>query len=337
MSSSEAYVTLVTNDSYALGALVLAASLRVTSTTRDLVVMVTSHVSEHMRKVLADTYNLVVNVDLVEGGGALEGLGESTELALLGRQDLGVTITKLRCWLLTQYTKCVFMDADTLVIKNIDDLFERGELSASPDAGWPDCFNSGVFVFQPSKETFNNILQFALEHGTFDGGDQGLLNLYFKGWRFNSQLRLPFTYNVVSQAFYSYLPAFVRFRHDIRVVHFVGATKPWHYTYDRDTRQVHNLQTGHDAEYLTLWWQTFIDHIEKKFAPLSCGDAAPPSGPITGWTYVGTPGAAQGVHRQYEWEEGRIDYMGSDSFTNIQQKIDDSLKTGQTSAEGKKQ
>ena len=32
-------------------------------------------------------------------------------------------------------------------MKNSDELFDRNEFSAAPDAGWPDCFNSGVFVF----------------------------------------------------------------------------------------------------------------------------------------------------------------------------------------------
>ena len=36
-------------------------------------------------------------------------------LSLLGRPELGITFTKLHCWTLTQYSKCVFLDADTLV------------------------------------------------------------------------------------------------------------------------------------------------------------------------------------------------------------------------------
>lgn len=36
-------------------------------------------------------------------------------LCLLGRPELGVTFTKIHCWTLTQYNKCVFVDADTLV------------------------------------------------------------------------------------------------------------------------------------------------------------------------------------------------------------------------------
>lgn len=52
---------------------------------------------------------------------------------------------------------------------NIDELFEREELSAAPDVGWPDCFNSGVFVFRPSNATYASLLQFALTTGSFDG------------------------------------------------------------------------------------------------------------------------------------------------------------------------
>lgn len=55
------------------------------------------------------------------------------------------------------------------VLANIDDLFEREELSAAPDPGWPDCFNSGVFVYQPSVETYNQLLHLASEQGSFDG------------------------------------------------------------------------------------------------------------------------------------------------------------------------
>lgn len=41
--------------------------------------------------------------------------GDRAHLAMMKRPDLGVTFTKLHCWALTHYSKCVFMDADTLV------------------------------------------------------------------------------------------------------------------------------------------------------------------------------------------------------------------------------
>ena len=36
-------------------------------------------------------------------------------LELLERPELGITFTKLHCWKLVQFSKCVFLDADTLV------------------------------------------------------------------------------------------------------------------------------------------------------------------------------------------------------------------------------
>ena len=95
--------------------------------------------------------------------------GDAEHLALLTRPELGVTFSKLHAWRLTQYSKCVFLDADALVLQNVDELFDREELSAAPDIGWPDCFNSGVFVFEPSLETFRNLLDFARQGGSFDG------------------------------------------------------------------------------------------------------------------------------------------------------------------------
>lgn len=68
------------------------------------------------------------------------------------------------------------MDADSLVLQNIDDLFLREELSAAPDPGWPDCFNSGVFVFVPDLKTYHALIDLALTKGSFDGADQVRMN-----------------------------------------------------------------------------------------------------------------------------------------------------------------
>jgi len=47
---------------------------------------------------------------------------------------------------------------------------------------------------------------------TAAGGDQGLLNQYFSEWaRHDISRRLPFIYNVVTQQFYTYQPAFKQF------------------------------------------------------------------------------------------------------------------------------
>lgn len=55
------------------------------------------------------------------------------------------------------------------ILRNCDELFERDEFSAAPDVGWPDCFNSGVFVFTPSVSTYGKLIEFAATTGSFDG------------------------------------------------------------------------------------------------------------------------------------------------------------------------
>jgi len=109
--ATEAWVTLATNDSYAIGVMVLAHSLRAVQTTRPLVVMVGDHVSSAMRSQLSEVCCLVKEVNILDSE-------DSAHLALLARPELGITFTKLHCWTLTQFSKCVFLDADTLVHEN---------------------------------------------------------------------------------------------------------------------------------------------------------------------------------------------------------------------------
>ncbi|XP_072433000.1 glycogenin-2 isoform X4 [Chiloscyllium punctatum] len=257
--TDQAFVTLATNDDYCRGALVLCQSLRHHKTTRQIVALYTPQVSSNMRRVLERLFDEIVEVNVLDSG-------DSAHLALLTRPELGITFTKIHCWCLTQYSKCVFMDADTLVCSNIDDLFEREELSAAPDPGWPDCFNTGVFVYRPSLETYNQLLKFATEKGSFDGGDQGLLNSFFSDWSTTDiHKHLPFIYNLSAIAIYSYLPAFKHFGSSVKVFHFLGPTKPWHLKYDAQTKCViqENLAPSDSQfiDFLNLWWDIYTTCI----------------------------------------------------------------------------
>uniref|UniRef100_A0A8C6FRM3 glycogenin glucosyltransferase n=1 Tax=Moschus moschiferus TaxID=68415 RepID=A0A8C6FRM3_MOSMO len=349
--TDQAFVTLSTNDSYAKGALVLGLSLKQHRTTRKLVVLVTPQVSDSMRKTLETVFDEVIVVDVLDSG-------DSAHLTLMKRPELGVTLTKLHCWSLTQYSKCVFMDADTLVLANIDDLFEREELSAAPDPGWPDCFNSGVFVYQPSVETYNQLLHLASEQGSFDGGDQGLLNTFFSSWATTDiRKHLPFIYNLSSVSIYSYLPAFKAFGANAKVVHFLGRTKPWNYTYDPQTKSIQS--ESHDPnmthpEFLSLWWNIFatsVFPVLQQFGlvedtrsyvhvlsdlvytlAFSCGFCRKEnvSGAISQLSLGEIPAPAQpfvsSEERKERWEQGQADYMGADSFDNIKRKLDTYLQ-----------
>lgn len=237
----EAFVTLVTSDSYVPGALVLGASLKRVGSQKRRVALVTSLCSSSVQALEKDWEVRRVPLLLSE---------DEKGLLLLGRPELSVTLSKLSVWNQVDLAKVVFMDCDMLVLKNIDSLFEEcSELSAAPDSGWPDSFNSGLFVLRPSESTFASLKKRMSLEGSWDGADQGLLNEHFPNWK-----RISFLYNCTSTSHYSYLPAFERFRDDVKVYHFIGRNgKPW-----RRARE-----EGGGDPFLKLWWSIHDSIIEK--------------------------------------------------------------------------
>ena len=97
-TTKEAYVTLVTNAEYGLGAAVLGYQLCAMGTTRHTVVMVTSSVTKETRELLATTWDHVVDVSEMQSH-------DVDRLALMERPELGVTFSKLNVWKLLHYEK----------------------------------------------------------------------------------------------------------------------------------------------------------------------------------------------------------------------------------------
>ncbi|KAJ3333114.1 Lanosterol synthase (Oxidosqualene--lanosterol cyclase) [Blyttiomyces sp. JEL0837] len=253
--NNNAFVTLVTSDSYLPGALTLAHGLRLHGTTIPIIVLCPPNsLSGATISTLYRAFDKVIYVPLLKSGSAA---GDSANLELLGRSELDITYTKFHVFnpdVIGSYEKVVFMDADSFPLRNVDELFDfiQGDIgfAAAPDVGWPDIFNSGVFVLRPNKVIYDALVWAANTWGSFDGGDQGILNTFFSSWsgypsstgqEFSSQDgrpewpnvragRLPFIYNVTPSAVYSYLPAFMKFRTDIAIVHFAGTVKPWQQT-----------------------------------------------------------------------------------------------------------
>uniref|UniRef100_A0A8B9JWB2 glycogenin glucosyltransferase n=1 Tax=Astyanax mexicanus TaxID=7994 RepID=A0A8B9JWB2_ASTMX len=302
-----AFVTLATNDNYAKGAMVLGKSLRNHKTSKNLVVLIGPHVSEPSRAVLRRIYDEVRLVDVLDSG-------DTAHLAMMKRPDLGVTFTKLNCWTLTHYSKCVFMDADTLVVSNIDELFDREELSAAPDPGWPDCFNSGVFVFRPSNETYGKLLQHCTEHGSFDGG-QGALHGIVDYWKRDAAASI--------MELGSCSTSWILYGANAKVVHFLGKTKPWSYTYDPKLKVMRGdvQEAATHPGFLLEWWTLYSScvvpmlHQEYGDQPFhsGCEDLPPQS--------EHAPPSISSAERKQRWEQGQADYMGIDSFDSIEKKL----------------
>eukprot|EP00117_Sycon_ciliatum_P006085 scpid81710/ scgid9770/ Glycogenin-1 len=343
----EAFVTLTTNAAYSKGAVTLGQSLRNVGTTRRLVVLVSCGVPPSARDDLASVWDELIEVDVMN-------TPNPENLDLFGRPELGVTLTKLYAWKLTMYQKCVFLDADTLVLQNIDDLFTRPEPSAAPDVGWPDCFNSGVLVLVPSLKTYDELIRLLAQKGTFDGGDQGLLNSYWSDWStLGARHRLPFTDNQTVSPVYTYVAACKQYGHRARVLHFLGTLKPWHHAYSSEHRQLYlNADSGPDqrgsVEQLKKWWSVYTQWADKTDQPLSSAGqhssvstlevaASSPSSTSTPAPASSRMAMQQSSSRaaaaltpaptwdeqrdrdsRQRWEQGNPDYYGQENFANVQ-------------------
>ena len=117
-----AYVCLVMKgDAYIPGAIVMAHSIRKTGTKNDIVCMVTPDVSSEGIKQLQIVFDYIHRVDYIEAitkhlrNKKIEGRYGSWK---------SVAYTKWNLLKLIQYTKVMFMDADLVVIENIDSLFK---------------------------------------------------------------------------------------------------------------------------------------------------------------------------------------------------------------------
>lgn len=236
-----AYVTLVSHgNDYVPGAEALARSLDTTGTTVPRVVMVTDDVPAEARRSLQAHGWLLREVGPIPSPAADELFPRFRHV-----------FTKLRLWELAEIGKAVFLDADTIVLRNIDELFDRPGFAAAPDFLMPDQFNSGVMVANPSGEAFGRLMDALEQAESYDGGDQGLLNRFHGDWFTGSaDQRLAAGYNT-HHFIYQFICSHPTLRRQleprVKVVHYT-VQKPW------QDRPLPTFTGGAQT-----WWQVYFD------------------------------------------------------------------------------
>ncbi len=264
-----AYATLVTNNDYAIGALALARSLRTAGCDAQLIVMTTCEVQ---------------GLDALENAGALiapvaqppfsgpfmdrHGRSAVHKAAPFDKGEKPLfhdpldNFCKLRLWEFEDYERIVFIDADAIVLKNIDRLFGYPQFSAAPNLyeSLADFrrLNSGVFVAVPDKAAFENMITELDQPGRFwRRTDQTFLQHWFPEWH-----GLPYLDNVLQYVFFN-LPELWIWP-DIRVLHY-QYEKPW----QEDHPKRDQLQP-----LIDLWWTIHDGGAPPTDLPTPFGKAA---------------------------------------------------------------
>ena len=211
-----------------------------------------------------------------------EGLYPTNASAVLALQHLYHAWTKLRVFqMIDLCKKCVFMDADMVVLKNIDELFELEDdpnfaavqtciCNPRKTASYPEywkpencpytnephihkahaatdersrVFNSGLFVFHPNLTVFDQMIT-ALDTWDltdFQFADQSFLNKFYN----STWHSIPPIYNMLKT--FSKTHPDIWDESKVKVVHFI-LDKPWETSMEGNSKYEHVHR---------LWWEAY--------------------------------------------------------------------------------
>ena len=231
--SDRAFVTLVTNADYAMGATALVRSIIRTGSTADIVVLHTGGVTAEALAPLTGLKCRLVEVehlplsDTFNERHARKNIHGAAPFTKGRKPDFHTPLDnfcKLRLWQLAEYRTCVFIDADALVLRNIDKLFDYPEFAAAPNVyeSLADFhrLNSGVFVARPSLLTFSWMLDRLDQPDAFwQRTDQTFLQTFFPDWH-----GLPVFMNMLQYVWFN-MPDIWDWK-SISILHF-QYEKPW--------------------------------------------------------------------------------------------------------------
>lgn len=260
IAKREAYATVLhSSEAYVCGAITLAQSLRKTGTKRDLVLLIDNSISIPKREALAAAGWKIRIIKRIRNPRAEK------------KTYNEYNYSKFRLWQLTDYDKIIFIDADIIVLRNLDLLFHFPQMSATGNDIW--IFNSGIMVIEPSNCTFRILMSKRKEIVSYNGGDQGFLNEVYVWWH-----RLPRRVNFLKNFWANTtLEASVKnhlFGADppkLYAIHYLGL-KPWACYRDYDC----NWDIGNQRVYASdvaheRWWKLHdsMDDKLQKFCGLT--------------------------------------------------------------------
>ncbi len=238
-----AYVTVLSTDNYLPGVLALDQSLRLCKAAYPLHVLVVSGVSETAHETLAKAGIPTIRVPPIQ---MPEQIRQANIASDHHRHWAGV-FEKLLVFSLSRFHKLVLLDADMIVIKNIDELFGKPHMSAviadiGPGREASRDLNAGLIVIEPAADLTDRLIAILPE--VFEQekrwrraagrppsmGMQSVVNAFWHDWITRPELRLDRKYNVIANNLDYFVRSLgYRWRGSdgIHVLHFIGEMKPW--------------------------------------------------------------------------------------------------------------
>lgn len=213
MISKEAFITLLSSENYLEAVLVLFESLKLTDNSYPLVVAVTENIFSYEILDTFQKFNLPYII--------ISKLDYSDQTIQLcksrGWNTVLNTASKYNLFNLKYFDKLVYLDADSIVLQNIDNLFSYKDGSMLWDSSRNEGF-SASYVFSPRNHCLE-MYEILSNNSLHVDGDL-FSNLWFH-LKDNPDYRIPFEY------FEYYLQVNKDTLPKAKAVHFVNREKPW--------------------------------------------------------------------------------------------------------------
>ena len=295
--SRRAWFTLITTNEYAAGVKALHNSLSEVDSEYPLVVMVGPSVSEEVWSSLTDHGCELLAIDALP----LPSSGSGKPAYAAPR--FAECWTKLRLWERVEFDRIGYLDADMIVLKNVDHLLQMGSpgdnqlqrashLQAvhecfcvvkrgtcvyhrSPDSATTfapsrdSYFNAGLLLLCPSLELFSHMMSMLtlVKPEQYAFAEQDFLNAYFAG----SWEMLPWEYNATKALYTCHRQGINGCKHglwdlsSVRILHFTMA-KPWALKDPRNRgfERLNSLWFAAFTEPHTLCRQLLQVHLHQK-------------------------------------------------------------------------
>lgn len=233
------YISYLGSHDYLLGLLALYYSWKKTNSENDFFVLLSENINEkvelNINSIGIKTIRAKLDLSFSETTQA--------ENEIFNVERWNNTLLKLKIFEFVQFSKIIFLDADMMVLRNLDHLFQYPHMTAT-NAGflypgnedWIE-LNSGLMVIEPQLGIFNEMLSLiprvAAKRKYF--GDQNIINEFYPNWIDKKDCQLSEGYNVFSSylKYYIYTLGFNLESTDdkkaLAVIHFIGYPKPWMY------------------------------------------------------------------------------------------------------------
>ncbi len=241
-----AYVTVITNSSYLKGLTVLVRSFQKTHSAIPLYVLLPTDAAPQLKAQVAALGIYFLESERIT---IRESFIQSNPLTHWNETFFKINICKL-----TQFNKIVYLDADMIVQKNIDCLFQYPSISAttggkSENPQWTE-FNSGIMVIEPSVSLFDEIVK-AIEPAIIRRqalglgfGDQDVFNQYYSDWNDHEEHKFSELFNAETLYINGLMKNYgLKRLRDVYVIHYIGGNKIWNNTLKQNLILVCNCLT----------------------------------------------------------------------------------------------